>query len=422
MTSTISVVIPTRNRSQLAPNAIRSVLENSDANVRVVVSDNSTDRPEVKRLTEFCRSLGDARLRYVRPPEPLPMPQHWEWALQQALADEAVTHISYLTDRMAFKSETVSTLMRLVARYPASVISYVNDVVFDYSGPIRLHQASWTGRLFELKTADMLAECANASSWIFFSCLPRMLNCVVPREVSSDIAARFGNLFLSIAPDLCFGFRCLERLDSILYYDKALFAAYAHSRSIGTGYRTGILNQDHSDFVAALNGKKLNYAPVPEFTTGTNWAMHEYCLVKAVSQNSKFPEIDVKKYLDANAAEINLLENPQLKQEMELLIEKHRTQLADNGVKTASAKLHEPAQNVSSFSPSRLISREGRRGVWSPLQRRLGLETLGSNEKTPEFETAEAALSYNALHPRARSFGSSLVEDRIPARELPQDW
>src|SRR5205085_2298258 len=109
-------------------------------------------------------------------------------------------------------------------------------------------------------SADMLPASSQLCSWIFFSCLPRMLNCVAPRSVLNAMAERFGNLFLFMSPDLCFAHRCLERLDSILYYDKALLTSYAHSRSIGASYGRGIITKDYTDFIASLNGKKLNYA------------------------------------------------------------------------------------------------------------------------------------------------------------------
>ncbi len=49
----IVVVVPTRNRAQLAMNAVRSVLEQPVENVAVMISDNSTlesERDELSRL------------------------------------------------------------------------------------------------------------------------------------------------------------------------------------------------------------------------------------------------------------------------------------------------------------------------------------------------------------------------------------
>ncbi|HVF50650.1 MAG TPA: glycosyltransferase, partial [Pyrinomonadaceae bacterium] len=95
------VVIPTRNRAGLAANAARSVLSRPDAGMRVLVSDNSTSEQEASELARLCGEIGDSRLRLVRPPEPLAMSAHWNWAMRQALEYDA-SHFTFLTDRMLF--------------------------------------------------------------------------------------------------------------------------------------------------------------------------------------------------------------------------------------------------------------------------------------------------------------------------------
>src|SRR6187401_1943176 len=95
------IVIPSRNRPDIAPNAIRSVLAESHRDdVQVVVSDNSTIEENRRLLERACAQLRDDRLHYIRPPAPLPMPDHWEWAMNTAMARFEANHFSVLTDRM----------------------------------------------------------------------------------------------------------------------------------------------------------------------------------------------------------------------------------------------------------------------------------------------------------------------------------
>jgi len=96
------VVIPTRNRAQLAIGAIQSVFSQEVDNVRVLVSDNSTIAEEVASLSRYCEQLQDKRLRYLATPADLPMSPHWDWAMTQALESDA-THFTVLTDRMVFR-------------------------------------------------------------------------------------------------------------------------------------------------------------------------------------------------------------------------------------------------------------------------------------------------------------------------------
>src|SRR5213079_1148751 len=101
MTLSLAIGIPTRNRAELAITAVDSVLRAGRREVGVVVSDNSTDHGEAARLEELCAARGPA-VRYLRPPEPLPMAAHWEW-LWGAIEHEAgASHVAYLTDRLVF--------------------------------------------------------------------------------------------------------------------------------------------------------------------------------------------------------------------------------------------------------------------------------------------------------------------------------
>ena len=53
----VVVVIPTRNRAQLAMNAIRSLLDQPVDDFRILVSDNSTSQRDRDDLESFCVSL-----------------------------------------------------------------------------------------------------------------------------------------------------------------------------------------------------------------------------------------------------------------------------------------------------------------------------------------------------------------------------
>ncbi len=319
------VVIPTRNRADLAINAIRSVLDDAPDNVSVLVSDNSTLPEQRVRLAEFCRQVSQTphasgRLCYVAPPAPLPMPHHWHWAMEQALERHNVSHVTYLSDRMVFRRGEVNTLARLAVLHPASVISYEHDKVADDAAPIRLEQLDWSGNLLEISAAHLLRL---TSQLTLPTALPRMMNCVVPRVVLEAVSDRFGNYFDSISPDFNFCYRCLSIVDNILFYDKSALIQYALSRSNGTSYQKGISTADHQDFMRNLDNK-INYAsPVPEFQVVGNAIVHEYCLVQQESMSTDLPKVDWKRYLEFMAAEVSRLENADLKRDMEALLERH---------------------------------------------------------------------------------------------------
>src|SRR5687768_1389671 len=152
----ILVVVPTRNRAQIAKNAIRSVLDERIDGVQVMVSDNSTSEPDREELAQFCSELNDSRIRYVRPAEPLPMPAHWQWAIEQALANYKASHFTYLTDRMMFRNGALKEVLGLTALYPDKVISYNHDRICDDMRPIRVNQYEVTEKLLEVESQRLL--------------------------------------------------------------------------------------------------------------------------------------------------------------------------------------------------------------------------------------------------------------------------
>ena len=73
----LAVVVPTRNRADIAPITVTSILAGDDPRVRAIVSDNSTEADQLERLRAACAELPGERVRYLRPPEGMPMTAHW---------------------------------------------------------------------------------------------------------------------------------------------------------------------------------------------------------------------------------------------------------------------------------------------------------------------------------------------------------
>ena len=74
-----SVVIPTRNRAETLPHAIRSCINQDFAAMEILIVDNASE-PETRFAVE---QFTDSRIRYVRHDEPLSMTANWNAALSQ---------------------------------------------------------------------------------------------------------------------------------------------------------------------------------------------------------------------------------------------------------------------------------------------------------------------------------------------------
>jgi glycosyltransferase involved in cell wall biosynthesis len=404
----LTVVVPTRNRSELAATAIRSVVEQGLPDVSVLVSDNSTTASDAAALEAVCEELDGDAVRYVRPGASLPMSPHWQWALQQALERSSANHILYLTDRMLFKPGALADLARLVEARPESVLSYHHDTVFDHERPVRLLQEPWSGRLFEIASNHLLYLSSRA---VIHAALPRMLNCVVPRDVLSLVQARFGTAFDSISPDFCFAYRCLGSVERIHYLDEALMIQHGLGSSHGFTYTRGVDSSVRSDFSEQLGPTKMNFAaPVPEFQTIRNAILHEYAFVRSEAGSDRFPEIDPRGYLAAIVEDLSQIEDRRVRRNM-------LTVLADNGWVGAPKRRYQRAMlglrlMFAGWDVLRAVSRMLRR-----LPGRLGRQ----------FETPEAAIDHAQRRPRVRETtldhvsalftppGSTTEIERVPA-------
>lgn len=319
----LAVVITTRNRSDLALHAIRSVLPQLPNGSVILVSDNSTQEQHKTALGAYIEGLARDDVRYVRPPQDLAMPAHWDWALWQIESIPAITHVTILTDRMIFKKGAIRHLARIVAESPRSIISYNHDVVDDYSTrTVRLQSRAWSGTDFEVTSARLLELSARMEQ---YTSLPRMLNSVVPMEHFEKIRAVFGNVFDSVSPDFCFAYRTLSQVDAIRHLDEALLVEGSLGRSNGHSYSRGQLSADHADFVGKLTGTPLSgAAPVPGFETVCNVIISEYELIRHQTGLPKFVAVDMDAYFRRIELEISEIRAPTLARTMRALLQETR--------------------------------------------------------------------------------------------------
>lgn len=379
------IVIPTRNRADLARHAIASVLDKTGSAVDVLVSDNSTATNQRAELSQYCAQRADARLRYITSPESLPMTPHWDWAMGQALSLYDSSHVAFLTDRMMFMPGALASLIEILKAYPDKTLTYMHDHVNDFSLPVVLHQYTWTGNLYEVASRRLLE--LSAQSVMYDSSVPRMLNCLVPRTVLEAIKERFGNFFASIAPDWNFTYRCLEVVDSLLFCDTAALVHYAQHRSNGQSAHFGIINEAYAKFLDDLGNVPVNFAaPFPEIVTVWNAIISEYCHVRDVTRSPKFPALDMDKYIQALAVGIDAIKDPERQQNMRDLLsararrwkdENPRMTSPDNGATPPSQPEYDDQANVERFSTNHL-----------------------------EFQNSTAALDFARKHPRERSVRS----------------
>jgi hypothetical protein len=291
MSISLAVVIPTRNRAEMAIAAIRSLIEQEAEGLRVFVSDNSSASDQVDLLSAFCHGLEDPRVTYWRAPADSPQGSHWDWAVRQALARSDASHVTVHYDRKVTRPGQVALWLRMATRFPDSVFTYVTDGITSAPPPLRLWQPPWTGRIFLINTRRTAAVTARGEALEIGHALPVLSNCFVPRTVVESIVKRFGTLCESTTADSCFAYRFCALHDEYLHLDRSMSILYGSHRSAALGYLSGG-GGDFADYRRTWRGESwLDAAPVPGLNLGYNMLFHEYELVRR-EVGDRLPPLD----------------------------------------------------------------------------------------------------------------------------------
>lgn len=300
----LAIVIPTRNRSDLVGLAIKSALALAQiVPVRVFVSDNSTDPDESNRIRDLLAAIADDRVRLLRPPEPMSMTLHWDWVMGEVLRRTDASHVVYLTDRMFLRPALFLEAMMACKKFPGEIVSYADDRLNDERLPIVYRPAIRSGKFYRIQSQSLLDL---SSRMVFYTCLPRMLNCITPREHLERLAVRYGNYFDSVSPDFSFCYRSLESTESIIYLDKSVMLSHGHARSNGHSFIRGASTDASKDFLKNLGPNVLNAdAPLPNVLTVGNGIASEYLRVRRESGSMAMRPLALKAYMAYLAGEID---------------------------------------------------------------------------------------------------------------------
>ncbi|MGV3773257.1 MAG: glycosyltransferase family 2 protein [Verrucomicrobiales bacterium] len=201
-----SILLPTKNRSQIVGDAVASALRQTFGDFELIVSDNDDSDTATR---DAVAQYKDPRIRYFRTSGKLPMHENWENALSQARGK----HILILEDKMRLASNALSILKHYLDKHGNIVISY--DVKFEKNptmpDPVGMPDAQW------LQSKDV-AEMFCRFEQDFFTVLPKSLDSCAPRETVMRAKAKSptGLFFSYVTPDYSSGFKLLGEVDKFL--------------------------------------------------------------------------------------------------------------------------------------------------------------------------------------------------------------
>lgn len=235
-----SIIIPTRNRSELVAYAIESVLNQSFKDYELIISDNS-DVPLVSDDESKLRPnwFYAPNVRYIYTKNVMYLPDHFDFATRLARGK----YIATLTDRFVMLPSALEVLHKVIGDDESSEPDLVVwNMQSNYSDVTRIQTvAKCTGNAELINTNEMLADFVKFSGWMggefYFSKLPRGLNSIYKRKLSEVLIEKYGRVFRPFSPDYASAFLFLAHTDEVVYVDLPLYMSHGNK---STGNRSNL--------------------------------------------------------------------------------------------------------------------------------------------------------------------------------------
>jgi glycosyltransferase involved in cell wall biosynthesis len=316
-----SIVIPTRNRLEYLPYAIRSVLDSCRVDIELIVSNNHSS----DGTNEFLSGLSDPRLRVVTPSVSLPMAGHYEFAINEARGE----WITILGDDDAVMPYIFDRLDSYIIENPLiDIISSIRSYYFwpgceDIYGDSVVAYSSRQVATLRSTEQDLLSALKG-----FRSCfdMPQIYTTsMIKRSLYQEIKEKSGGCFYhSIIPDMYSVVAlCLSR-KRYLRVEEPLFWVGTSSKSLG---RSDRIYRDAEQFDD--NGLK-EYPCVPRNISGdVSYAIHSggfgamyiyECLLQSPLNKNKHQENRIRSWVLA-AVMCDLLKQKRTVTEKKLIID-----------------------------------------------------------------------------------------------------
>lgn len=268
-TPLFSVVLPTRNRSNLLPFAIRSVLNQTFDDFEFIVSDNfSSDETPAT-----VQSFDDERIKYFRSEKPLSLGDSCEFALSHAKGE----FITFLSDDDAYSKIFLERLNLMINRENADMVScrfaYFHGVdSYEYGKSVArqsllIHPFDRRLRVFDRKeaVAALLANVrltSKASEYQSFVS-PRLVNSAYHHSLIEKLTERLPKIFPILGTDIYTSPLFLNLARKYCVIDEPLYVHCVWEGSTTSG--------EQSIFQKYAEERKLDYVPLKKLLSEPNY-------------------------------------------------------------------------------------------------------------------------------------------------------
>lgn len=295
----LSIIMPTRNRSEYAVSAINSILKINSDLFELVVQDNSDDDELEKYL---CFNVADRRLKYNHARNRLDVIANFNMGLEMSTGE----YFTFIGDDDSVNPEILVAVVwakqqNIDALTPSLVADYMwPDVRQKYygaknSGNLRIKP--FTGTITFPDVEQGMLNCVRnaCQNLVNFVGLPKVYYGIVKRECMEKVREKTGTYFPGVSPDMSGAMAVASYVNRMCTIDYPLFVPGSSAKSTAgisaqKKHHGRLQDQPHLPDGCWNNWPDV----VPEFyAVQTVWAQSGWSALKATGRDDILAEFNV---------------------------------------------------------------------------------------------------------------------------------
>jgi len=203
-----SIVIPTKDRVELAKNVVFHNLAQTNQDFEIVLVDNG----ESTELYEWAVDLNDPRIQPYRSGG-LSMPDNWQFAFEKCRGEVVLMS----EDKIFLQQDTLQKCSEAFKKSDAKFITWC--IGYEPSHP--QYEKTNTSGYNKQHSDELIKFALEGRLDLYQKTAPRAINMAVRRSFALDVQKKVGRLCVPISPDYSFGSFLLAESDFYLHtYDK----------------------------------------------------------------------------------------------------------------------------------------------------------------------------------------------------------
>lgn len=306
----LSVIVPTRERSDTLAHTLRTLTNQDYVDCEIIVSDNYS-QDNTKQVVE---SFSDARIYYINTGKRVSMSENWEFALGHARGE----FITYIGDDDGFIPGAITMAMTILEKYHMNALVW-EKVEYCWPDYIDEGMRNW----FSLKNKEYTLRLINGRKKLRqiirfvdgYTKLPCLYNGIVRKSLIDELRMKSTNgvFFNSISPDVYSGIVLSQVVGNYLSTDFPFSVNGASRHSNGTSFmrqQTGVVKDSPNEKFFTENQCKYDqrllmapsillvvigeYMQAKQYLPGLNlpnpsWNLYVNSLIKS-TKNSFLPD------------------------------------------------------------------------------------------------------------------------------------